>query len=257
MYSIEVHLVDYCNLNCKGCTHFCPLVTDKTPNNIDRILRDLIRLNAIKCTPNVLKLLGGEPLLHPNLTESLELFRGVLPNSDIIIWSNGILLPKMEPKFFENCRLYDIKIIITKYPVDGILKYQIERIVSDYEFIKFDDYFDGYFWKPPLSDNNSMNGIDTNYNRCRIKYGRCNILKDGRIYQCPLPAYIDIFNKHFRKEFNAGYQDYVDIYEIRDERDIINKIYKPTPFCDYCSAECGENFKWEQSKKDISEWLKV
>ena len=255
MYSLEVHLVDYCNLNCRSCMHFCPLVKDKKHANIDEIIRDLIRLNAIKCTPNVLKLLGGEPLLHPNIIDSLELFRGVVPNSEIIIWTNGLLLPKMNIQFYENCKFFDIKIIVTGYPVKNMT--EIQSIVNNYNFIKFDEYFNQHktFWESPLHEYKTDLPY-INYNKCRIKYGRCNILKDGKIYQCALPAYINYLNNYFDCNFILDSRDYVDIYKIQNEIDIINSLYQPTPFCQYCSAECKKNFNWELSKTDSSEWLK-
>jgi len=233
-------------------------VTDKTPNSIDKILGDLIRLNAIKCTPSVLKLLGGEPLLHPDITESIELFRGVLPNSEIMIWTNGILLPKMKNQFFENCKTYDIKITVTGYPIEGLSNNERKAIVNKHEFIKFDNYFDnhGDFWDSPISSEHALDHPQNNYNKCRIKWGRCNILRDGKIYQCPLPAYIDYLNKHFNRNFVVNESDYVDIYKIQNEQDMINRIYQPTSFCKYCSAECGRNVKWEQSNKNIIEWVK-
>ena len=38
---LETHLVDHCNLNCKACTHFCPLVKNKYFHNIDNFKKDI------------------------------------------------------------------------------------------------------------------------------------------------------------------------------------------------------------------------
>lgn len=259
MYSLEVHITDRCNLNCKSCTHFCPLVPTSTPHkDLSRIIRDLIRLNAIKCTPNFFKILGGEPLLHPDLTDYLEQFRGVLPSSDIIIWTNGLLLPKMDQQFYEKCRFYNIKMVVTPY-LPTRHNESIRSIVDhNSDFIRFDGYFSDEFWCSPLSRDRQSPYI--NYDKCRIKTGRCNILEDGKIYQCALPAFAHYLQDAIHKDDhqlnvlpNSG--DYVDIYEIWNEKDLIEKLYQPTPYCSHCSAERGENHPWCQSSKDWREWI--
>lgn len=247
MYSIEVHLVDHCNLNCESCTHFCP-VSKPVYADITGILRDLLRLNAIHCTPQILKLLGGEPLLHPELTENLWKFRGMCPNSEIIIWTNGLKLPKMPNMFFKYCELFNIKVVITPY----FKTPEVAELVQKYSFISYDPYFNGNFWTSPLRQ--LPGDAHINYEHCWIKTGRCTILREGKLYQCAFPAYIDKLNERFNTSFQVQWADYVDIYEVWNEKDILEKLYQATPFCRYCSKHFDIK-PWKESQRQLSEWV--
>lgn len=58
---LETHIMDSCNLNCKGCTHF-PNLFDKHSKVLFKQLENDIKQVAQKS--HVLRLLGGEPLLN-------------------------------------------------------------------------------------------------------------------------------------------------------------------------------------------------
>ena len=91
---IDIHITDHCNLNCKGCTHFSPL-SEEFYLNIDNFRTDLARLAALTGAQlGQIFLLGGEPLLHPHLTDFFPIARDLFPNTQIIIITNGILLPQ-------------------------------------------------------------------------------------------------------------------------------------------------------------------
>ena len=40
-FGVEYHLVDSCNLNCAGCSHYSSLIEDKTFPSLDFIIKDL------------------------------------------------------------------------------------------------------------------------------------------------------------------------------------------------------------------------
>ena len=66
---IDIHITDHCNLNCKGCTHFSPLSEEFYLNPVN-FRADLARFAALTGAQlGQMFLLGGEPLLHPHLTE--------------------------------------------------------------------------------------------------------------------------------------------------------------------------------------------
>jgi molybdenum cofactor biosynthesis enzyme MoaA len=73
-FQIEVHITEHCNLNCIGCNHFSPLA-DKLFLPPEAFEKDCARLAKITDKLTVIKLLGGEPLLHPNIISFLETAR--------------------------------------------------------------------------------------------------------------------------------------------------------------------------------------
>lgn len=255
MYTLETHIMDQCNLNCKRCAHFSPLVPKDTPPiNLNDIINDLIRLNAIGCTPKVFKILGGEPLLHPNLEDFLEAFRGVLVGVDILIWTNGLLLPRMSKSFFNKCKKYNIRIVITPYKVSRENKAIQEVVAQNPGIVKYDDYFCDYFWEIPLTIQGIPFNIERNWQDCRINKGRCTTLRNHKLYPCCFPAYIKFLNS---KGFNfEESKDGINIYEIENERDIENRLYSPIDFCQYCNGKIFDEHPWEQwSEKNDGGWV--
>ena len=97
----NVNLVEHCNLNCKYCDHFAPLAEEKY-TDIKSLEKDLKRMSSL-LNINSVGLMGGEPLLHPNLVEILKMSRAVLKNTKLTIFTNGILLPKMDDLFWQTC----------------------------------------------------------------------------------------------------------------------------------------------------------
>ena len=92
--TIEMHIVDHCNLNCANCNHFAPLA-----NNWFINLKDFeAQIQELKNNiPNVkrLILLGGEPTLHPDLLSICKIARNLYPDIPIEILSNGIFVTKI------------------------------------------------------------------------------------------------------------------------------------------------------------------
>ena len=71
--SLESHVVDHCNLTCDECCSLSPWLP-RWSVSPDDLARDLT-LAARVLAPSVFKLVGGEPLLHPDLVELVHVAR--------------------------------------------------------------------------------------------------------------------------------------------------------------------------------------
>ena len=62
--TLELHVTDHCNLNCKGCSHYAP-IADGFYISLEELEE---YYNIIKSRGliffSTLRLMGGEPLLH-------------------------------------------------------------------------------------------------------------------------------------------------------------------------------------------------
>ena len=94
--NFEVSLCEHCNLNCQSCNHFSPLAEKKyiDVNELDKDLCRLVELFGEDIGRVVL--MGGEPLLHPNLEAVMQVFRKHIKKSTIYFISNGLCFPKMD-----------------------------------------------------------------------------------------------------------------------------------------------------------------
>ena len=89
---LEHHLVDHCNCNCAGCSHFSPLA-DPWFENLEDFKRDFKKLSEMT-EVQLIRLMGGEPLLHPQVGDFLKITRELFPKSQIQLVTNGLLLKK-------------------------------------------------------------------------------------------------------------------------------------------------------------------
>jgi MoaA/NifB/PqqE/SkfB family radical SAM enzyme len=115
---LETHLVDHCNLNCKGCSHFAPLVKGEIFADIEIFKRDMERLKQLFDNIYEIRLMGGEPLLHPGLFSFVDIARKAFPNARIAIFTNGILLSGMNDNFWKSCAEKKILVKISYYPIE-------------------------------------------------------------------------------------------------------------------------------------------
>ena len=254
-YSSEVNVAESCNLNCQCCNHFSPLAKEKYLD-IDGFSRDLHRMKDLfKDKIGKLMLLGGEPLLNPNIVPIMHMSRKILGNSCTIkVITNGLLLPKMKDEFWDECISSNIALEYTKYPVqfDYI---QIENEIRG-KGISISNESDEKVkttYKLPLVDLES--GLDgtLNYVKCNLA-NQCIVLKEGRLYPCPIGANVKIFNEYYNKKFPTN-QNGIDIYH-HDYREIIAFLSEVIPMCQYCDICNYEyNIPWAISRKSITEWM--
>lgn len=92
---VEIEITEFCNLNCRGCCDFSNLAKEKKFYELPEFTKDMTRLTELFSGINKIRLMGGEPLLNPRLTEYIQTSRALFPASDIRIVSNGLLIPKL------------------------------------------------------------------------------------------------------------------------------------------------------------------
>lgn len=255
---LVVNILDHCNLRCKGCDHFA-CIADPYFVSVETIKKDVEKLAQILHGDNVIKIavMGGEPLLHPDLLEILKIVRRNFPYTIIRLTTNGILLLKQKDEFWKVCREYKISIVNTKYPInldfDGMKKKAISENVKFQYFEDTGDEIVKTSFKKIINLEGNNNPVES-FSNCHISnYG--NFLMEGKFFSCPFSCQSNrIFNKKFNQNLRLTESDYLDIYKVKDMQEIFEFAARPKYYCRYC---CGvtRGFDWTQSKKQISEWV--
>jgi MoaA/NifB/PqqE/SkfB family radical SAM enzyme len=201
-------------------------------------------------------LLGGEPLLHPQITSIFDIINLNFDSYTAAVVTNGILLNKQSPIFWESCRKNAIEIIITKYPIN--LNFDFLKDIAEKYGVKIK------FWgntettiqtmqRVPLDLKGKQNYIRS-FKICSISNG-CITLKEGKLFTCSLVPHINHFNEYFNQNLQVTKDDYIDIDKAKNIKEILEFLSKPIPFCRYCNIGKKTGFiKWSISKKDIKEW---
>ena len=253
----EVHLTDHCNLNCRGCDNFSPLAeenyVDKKSFSSD--FRQLSELANDRITK--IRLLGGEPLLHPSINYFLKTSRKYFPRAEIRLTTNGIKLTSMPKSFWEACKENNIIIEITYYPInlnrDEIMKIAKESEVTVVPFDRTDKVVKTSY-RNPLKEEKIGNAKE-NYRKC-YQRGRCMSLKNGKVYPCTCIPNVCHFNKYFDKNLEVTEGDYINIYEVKRIEEIEEFLETEVPFCSYCDIKGRKTgITWDTSELDIGEWL--
>jgi hypothetical protein len=163
-------------------------------------------------------------------------------------------LPNQNEEFWDACRENDVTIIITNYPVkrdDERIKYmaQKHKIILEYwggEIKTFDQI--------PLDMTGSQNP-EKSFNKCLTK-NLCIQLKDGNLYICHTAAYAEHFNRFFKQNIPLDRKDCINIYKVKNIREIFTFLCRPIPFCKYCvTTGAVHGIKWKFSQKNIEEWI--
>lgn len=252
-FGLEYHLVDSCNLKCAGCSHYSSLLNKLTYKSIDQIKNDL-QLLKDKIGDNLkwLRLLGGEPLLHPNINECLLTIRNMFLNTNLILVTNGLLLNKMPQSFYNICKELNLEIRITDYHIIDLNKLMLNLKNQN---IKTRIYKDNILWNYQYI--RKTDEIIDCFSKCKLKQ-ICNNYNDGKIYLCPHIAYIHIFNEYYNENIKLDKTDYIDLNEINSYSELINKLNSNIPhFCyQYCNNKLKRG-KWNKTKYDINEFCYI
>lgn len=251
IHLIEYHVVDHCNLNCKGCAHFSPLANPWYAR-IEDFEKDLKRLTSLIEIERFC-LFGGEPLLHPQLGEFCKIARKYLPNSDIFILSNGITILEIIPSLVDILKENNIRMKFTQYPLKNVHYDEIENRLNSLgincRIRKEKNGADKTLRHHVLSHERVKH--QSNDDCIMLNVGSVQ-LRNGRLYLCPIQAYIDIYNNKYHENYLAD--QFIDIYsdDVTD-KDILDFCGKHNDFCDFC-RQPKENNKYELSRQEKNEW---
>ena len=254
LFPIEVHVTEHCNINCKGCNHFSCLA-DEEYLDPDQFEKDFKRLAELSKDFLTIKILGGEPLLHPRITDFFDIARKYFPSTSIQLTTNGVLLTGQPEEFWQNCKKNNITVSISQYPIK-LNKKKIKEIAGMHgvKIVCTGSTAEDRMCKLPLDLSGSQD-MKKSFRKCAISWGCCVTLRDGRIYTCCIAAHIKFFNKYFNQNLVVGENDYVDIYKAESKEEIIDFLESPFPFCRYCkTSETKFAQRWGISKKEIGEW---
>lgn len=254
LLSFEVSLADHCNLSCKSCNHFSPIAKEKFLNT-DIFQRDCQRIAELSDGKlEKIRFMGGEPLLHQNIIDILNIGSKYFPNAAFTIATNGILLLKQTDEFWKTCHQNNTQIEISNYPVN-LNRKEINRLSAQHQvkMIWLNQYTKAEWWSIKLD----LTGCQDNKNSfklCRMSNNTTN-LYESKLYPCPTIAHAQHLNHYFNEHFVVTEDDYIDIYKAKSINEILDFLCKPVPFCRYCNIKNKNIIKWGHSKKERKEWI--
>lgn len=230
---LEFIVSDYCNLNCRGCTHYSPLAP-KEFCRIDVLESSMSHLGTVcKDGIDAVYLIGGETLLYPQLVEAMYLLRKYFPNVKAHIFTNGLALPTMSDDFWSAAKELDFIISITQYPInfDYPAVFELCKAKNAAYEVFSDRNEENSFFRFALDPHKRQNPYLSHF-RC---YNRgCISVVDDKIYPCSISACVRHLNNACGTKFEHVDGDWKYVHDIRSCADILRLRDKPVPFCCYC-----------------------
>ena len=262
--NFSYHLIDGCNLNCRGCWHFAPLAGRNMPR-VEEFESDVKRLAEVMGGEiSLISLFGGEPLLNPEAYKYPYIIRKYLSDTKIELLTNGTLIPDQSTEFWESMRVNAVVIEWTRYPIGEEKNKRIEDVLKNEnaEYRVFNAFEEEKSLSQIVIDVNAIgNNGQKGRNDARWQWihcfraGDCIQLKNHKLYPCTTAANAHLLKEYFGLDIRLSQFDGIDIYEAVSKKEILDFLSKPIPFCRYCRVE-RESFghNWEPSNKELREW---
>ncbi len=227
--SLEVHIVDHCNLSCAECCSLSPFLPKRfvLPEEMEH---DLLLAGKV-VAPTYLKLVGGEPLLHPQLLECLRVAKRLELAEIVSVTTNGLLIGEMPDEYWDLIDAMTLSIYPAPKLKDAVMK-EIEKKSNQFNVllnIKYQPEFSTMTHWNPAVDHESKQAI---FSDCWLRE-RCHIVDKGRFYMCTRPP-------HFHTLFRGKKSFHDDGIVLHTKDTLRDEIYqyltheKPLNACLYC-----------------------
>lgn len=246
---LEYHVADHCNLNCKYCTHYSPLVPQPVYTDYRRFAADLRQLKKYILDIGVIRILGGEPLLNPELGRFIELTRELYPASIITVVTNGMLVDRLEPALIETMKKNMAFFHISYYPPLKDKVQEIQKFLYEQEI--------PYTITPMITEFNKTQTMarqedeDFFYSCFQAS---CTCLHEGKAAPCYAPFTTKYFNEAFGRELPVD--EGIDLYDEGLTAPMLKaELLIPMERCRYCTG--GKACAWEIIGKNstLEDWV--
>ncbi|MDA3936004.1 MAG: radical SAM protein [Actinomycetota bacterium] len=249
----EIHLTDHCNLNCKGCSHFSNLCSPAFVD-LSGFETDMRAIAGLFSQVRHIYLLGGEPLLHPEISAFIRLAREIFPDTRIQLLTNGTLVTRMPEEFWLALAETGIGLQCDSYPIE-LPRAEIESLAARYgalfEWTRLRDQFR----KTPI-DPAGCHDPAASFASCQ-GFCNCPIVRNGQLYPCAYTAYSHVLRDHFGiEELATTDADSIALDPAPNPEDVMHFLQNPVPWCGFCDMESRTFYAWERSSKDMHEWIK-
>ena len=258
---LDVQVCDHCNLRCAGCLHFAPLA-EKSFLDLDEYSCELKQLAAIEGIDGYfdsIVLMGGEPLLHPDIVEVVRTTRAHLPNEHIDLCTNGLLLKRMGDDFWNAITECDVSIGISPYPIkldyEELAGYARSKGVRAEFASDITGTAEGkqVFMRLALDPEGKCDP-PRSFTSC--PFGGCFMqLSHGAIWPCQVSALHGAFARRFGYGMHDEPEDSLALDTIGSVDDIEDFRRRSHPMCRYCDNDGLTVVPWERSQLTAEEWL--
>ena len=258
---LDIHVVDHCNLRCAGCLHFSPLAPKRFLDlaEYERDLKVLAAVKGIEGYFNYICLMGGEPLLHPQVDEVVRITRRHLKRERIMLSTNGLLLKRMSDAFWDALVSCDVALAISPYPIGVNYPELVDLAKAKGANVSYSADRTGtnggkeHFLRLALDPTGSQDPA-ASFSSC--PFGGINLqLARSALWPCQVAAHHGAFEQSFGYHMENQPEDSLPLASLETTDQIEAFRRKAHPLCRHCANDRLTIAAWERSTGDASEWI--
>ena len=171
-------IVDHCNNSCARCSQLAPISKPHFMSP-ESLWLDLKRFSQVAHV-DILHLIGGEPLLHPNLMECLRVSYHSHIAEHVCVYTNGKLLRNLDGEFWDSGLFDTIRLSVYANTPPNLAEWV--QTMCQRRNISLEVFTNSQFFTvqtaPLLPWATALN-----FQNCPWRT-QCNTLRDGHFYLC-------------------------------------------------------------------------
>lgn len=232
---LELIVADHCNITCRSCNHGSPGLGRwlADPEVVHRDFSILARVYR----PMLVKVLGGEPLLHQDIAAVIQAARSTGISKHFLLTTNGLLLARMSDAVWGAVDEVEVSCYPGAEPPAAALNLarkqarerRVKLTVTRYEHFRDTITTVG-------TENQAL--VQQIYSACKIaNVWGCHAVREGAFFKCPQSMYIPMLTG---QQFEG---DHVLIEDTEDlQARLLAFVNSPTALesCKYCVGSVGK-----------------
>lgn len=249
--SIDLPIIDKCNIGCECCSHYAPLASDAKPVDVTDLAASLSLLREKgQAAVNQVNILGGEPLLHEKLPEIIRLVYEFFPDAIRFVVSNMLQFGLRKGKLLPVMEETDTWFGYSDYWCNGNATKSAIKESEGVPMVRFGNS-PAVFHKVLKSETPDF---ETSGKRT-CEENNCLTLLGNRVYLCSSTPYLHYLNNTFGTNLQAGKFDYIELADVERSAEILLFAALPHPFCRHCNMKNAERIVPGRSSRYRTEWL--
>tara|TARA_B100000989_G_scaffold34603_1_gene22030 strand:+ start:4090 stop:5313 length:1224 start_codon:yes stop_codon:yes gene_type:complete len=233
--SIDLVLTEKCSLKCKNCSNLMQYYEQPIDNDLDLLIKSFDNFtNAVDYCYEV-RMIGGEPLMYKNIGKVIEHVLSKKNIGNIIIYTNGTIVPKGEKiNIFKNPKIY---FKISDYGSHSRNVDKLEKTLSENNIHYITERVTT--WQDCAKIDNFERTDETN----KEIFGNCCVnetltMLHGKLYLCPYSAHVENL-----KVIKPKIKEHIDLFADSDHnlKSEIKELYFGKEFLEACKICNGRD----------------
>lgn len=252
--AVEYSVAYHCNLKCAHCSHMAPFIKSTLPP-LESFAMDVGRLAEAMHVRDI-RMVGGEPLLNPQIVEFLKVARASGLADTVMVTTNGLLLNSMKDEFWENVDYVWLSQYPGASPKDRMIERFRARAAESGTRFDVDPTF--HFRATITTEPHPADWVTRMiYRTCESAHRfHCHMIHEGRLFKCACPPFMP---EYLERMGRNGYDPAVDAFPIHQADDLLGELKaflfddRPLEACRNCLGYVGSWQKHRFLSRDVVE----